>query len=141
MNSLAIPNAVFHAMLEHAREAAPVEACGILAGTDGRVASLHRMTNSDNSPDHFTMAPHEQFAVIKRIRAEGQQMLAIFHSHPASPARPSEEDIRLAFTPNVVYVILSLLDPEQPVVRGYLIDGANVTETQVNVEQPDEVAL
>ena len=58
-------------------------------------------------------------------------MLAVYHSHPESPARPSEEDIRLALTPGVSYVIVSLQDPGQPVIRSFRISDGVVTLEEV----------
>ncbi|MDP6636502.1 MAG: M67 family metallopeptidase [Phycisphaerae bacterium] len=134
MSTLEIPNEIYAQMLEQARQEAPVEACGMLAGVEGRVSKLYRMTNADAAHDHFMMTPEEQFAVVKDIRAEGLVMLAIYHSHPASPARLSQEDIRLALTPGVMYVIVSLVE-EPPVVKGFLIDNDSVTEVPVTVEE------
>lgn len=120
-------------MVEQAKNEAPIEACGILAGTDGRVERLYTMTNVDQSSDHFMMEPREQFSVVKKIRSESLEMLAIYHSHPASPARPSEEDIRLALTPDVIYVIVSLQDVHAPVVKGFLIEEHNITTVTVDI--------
>jgi proteasome lid subunit RPN8/RPN11 len=62
-------------------------------------------------------------------------MLAIYHSHPETPARPSEEDIRLALTPDVVYVILSLLGNNGPVVKGFQIEDGAVTNVPVRITE------
>ena len=120
-------------MLAQARAEAPVEACGILTGHENRVLELYKMTNSDQSTDHFMMAPEEQFAVVKDIRTKGLEMLAIYHSHPETPARPSEEDIRLAFTPEVLYVIVSLQEPTKPQIRGFVIEDEMVSESAVKI--------
>ncbi len=120
-------------MLAQARAEAPVEACGILAGTDHRVQRFYKTANTDQSTDHFMMAPEEQFAVMKDMRAKGLEMLAIYHSHPASPARPSAEDIRLAFTPGVIYVIVSLQEPTKPQIRGFTIEADVVAESAVKI--------
>ena len=134
MNALVIPQSSFRELLAQARDQAPVEACGILAGHCERVESFHPMTNTDNSADHFLMDPAEQFKVVKALRAAGQRMLAIHHSHPASPARPSAEDIRLALTPDVLYTILSLQDAESPVVKAFAIEDGVVREHPVVIE-------
>ncbi len=131
MTELAIPRSVYEGLLAHARAAAPIEACGILAGTGARVQVFHPRTNTDASTDHFMMSPREQFAVAKAIRAAGHVLLAVHHSHPASPARPSDEDIRLAATPGVVYTILSLAEPGTPRLKGFHIDGASVREIPI----------
>ncbi|GFO69248.1 Mov34/MPN/PAD-1 family protein [Geomonas limicola] len=130
---LTIPEAIHRAVLEHARQGFPLEVCGILGGTDGCVKSHFPMTNTDASNEHFTMEPREQFSVVKALRAEGQEMVAIYHSHPESPARPSEEDIRLAFTPNVYHLIVSLLDREQPVAKAFSISDGVVEAAEITI--------
>jgi len=131
MKSLEIPKRIHAKLMEHVLRAAPLEACGILSGRDSQVQRYYEMTNGDRSRDHYSMVPQEQFKVIKAIRAAQQEMLAICHSHPGTPARPSQEDLRLALTPDVVYVIVSLLEPETPVVKGFLIENAIVTEVPI----------
>jgi len=133
MLKLKIPCNIFEQMLQQAKAEAPIEACGILAGRNGQVESLYKMTNVDQSSDHFMMAPVEQFKVVKDIRAAYLEMLAIYHSHPESPARPSQEDIRLALMPDVVYVIVSLQNTNTPVLKGFLVENENVTEVPVKI--------
>jgi len=137
MPKLEIPGDIYEQMVAQARAEAPIEACGILAGTDGKVKKLYKMTNADAASDHFMTEPAEQFAVVKDIRSAGLEMLAIYHSHPESPARPSAEDIRLALTPDVIYVIVSLLD-DAPTAKGFLMDDGNVTEVSVTIEDRPE---
>jgi len=137
MLKLEIPNNIFEQMLAQAKAEAPVEACGILAGKDGEVERLYEMTNSDKSSDHFMMTPEEQFKVVKNIRSDGLEMLAIYHSHPETPARPSAEDIRLALTPDVIYVIVSLQNTE-PAIKGFLIEDKSVTEVPVKIKVEQE---
>jgi [CysO sulfur-carrier protein]-S-L-cysteine hydrolase len=122
---LEIPENIHRAVVAHAKSGFPLEVCGILGGTGGSVTSHYPMTNTDASNEHFMMDPKEQFAVVKALRASGEEMLAIYHSHPESPARPSQEDIRLALTPNVCHLIVSLMEPETPVAKAFRIkDGA-----------------
>ena len=96
------------------------------------------MTNADGSSDHFMMLPEEQFAVVKEMRSVGLEMLAIYHSHPQTPARPSQEDIRLALTPDMLHVILSLQDADRPVAKGFRIENDSVTQVEIRVA--DEVS-
>jgi proteasome lid subunit RPN8/RPN11 len=108
----------------HARSGLPNEACGLLAGElSGEkkiVRGIYCLKNIDQSPEHFSMAPEDQFRVIAEIRKKGWALLGNFHSHPATPARPSEEDIRLAFDPSLSYIIISLENSE-PVVKSFRI--------------------
>jgi proteasome lid subunit RPN8/RPN11 len=129
---LTIPQNLIDAMIAHSRRDFPLEACGILGGTDGIVSDHYPMSNTDKSNEHFTMEPKEQFTVVKDLRGKGKAMLAIYHSHPESPARPSEEDIRLALTPDVSYVIVSLAG-EAPDVKSYLISEGKVTLEAITI--------
>lgn len=121
-----IPQTIHDDIIAHAREGFPLEVCGILGGTGESISAIYRMTNTDASNEHFMMDPKEQFAVVKDLRAKGLAMLAIYHSHPETPARPSEEDIKLALTPEVSYVIISLADAAVPVINSYKISSGDV---------------
>ena len=109
-------------MVRHARALAPIEDCGLLGGTvaDGvkSVEKVYYLTNTDHSEEHFSLDPKEQFAAVKEMRANGWQLLGNWHSHPASPSRPSEEDKRLAFDSKARYFILSLHGGE-PVLNSF----------------------
>jgi len=128
---LKIPVSIHNDLIAHAREGFPLEVCGILGGTDNTVSAMYRMANTDASNEHFMMEPREQFRVVKELRAKGLSMLAIYHSHPETPARPSHEDIKLALTPLVSYVIISLAGPAEPAVKSYKIHAGNVEPEQI----------
>ena len=127
-----IPQAIHDDMIAHAREGFPLEVCGILGGEGESVSAIYRMTNTDASNEHFMMEPREQFAVIKDLRAKGLTMLAIYHSHPETPARPSEEDIKLALTPDISYLIISLAAADA-VAKSFKISAGNVQMEQIEV--------
>jgi proteasome lid subunit RPN8/RPN11 len=138
MLKLKIPKTIFEQILEQARMEAPIEACGILAGKNRKVEKFYPMTNTENSSNHFMMEPKEQFAVVKDIRAAGLEMLSIFHSHPESPACPSAEDIKLALTPDVIYVIVSLHESGNPVINGFLINDGSIKKVPVEILEDQE---
>ena len=99
---------VIEEMIAQAQKDAPNETCGYLLGTDDVVTENYWMENTDHSPEHFSFAPKDQFAALKYARSKGLRILANWHSHPASPSRPSQEDLRLANDPTIRYAILSL---------------------------------
>jgi len=133
MLNLEIPKVIFEQMIAQVKSEAPIEACGILAGSDNKVQKLYKMTNTDKRSDHFMMEPTEQFKVVKDIRSASLEMLAIYHSHPETPARPSAEDNRLALTPDVIYIIVSLQNGDHPAVKGFLLENASVAEVPVKI--------
>ena len=121
MPELVISSEFAEQMVTHCRACYPNEACGILAGTGNSVTKVYSMSNSEPSPISYFMEPKEQFRVMKELRQEGLTMLAIFHSHPQSPAYPSVKDVSLAFYQDAVYVIISMMNPASPVFKAYTI--------------------
>ena len=124
-------------IVTHSRSALPNEACGLVAGHiagDGvkNVSEVYCLKNIDQSPEHFSMSSEEQFAAVADMRRRGIVLLGNFHSHPSTPARPSEEDIRLAFDKSLSYLIISLSQAE-PVLKSFIIDkhGRSVAEESV----------
>ncbi len=107
-----IPKDIIDEILSQAYAEIPNEACGYLAGKDGRAKMRVQMTNVDSSPEHFSFDPAEQFEAIKTARGKGLELMAVYHSHPETPARMSLEDIRLASDPKIAYVITSLADKQ-----------------------------
>jgi proteasome lid subunit RPN8/RPN11 len=128
-----IPQTVIDAIFRQAVDELPEEACGLLAGVDGAVKKHFPLENTDHSPEHFSFDPREQFRVLREARAEGLHILASYHSHPSTPARPSDEDIRLAFDPDILYLIASLAG-EQPVVRAFAkTAGGGMSPVEIDV--------
>ena len=127
---LQIPQQIIDDIFGHARKGLPEEVCGYLAGTGRIVTKQFRLTNIDHSHEHFSFDPAEQFQAMREARKLGLQILANYHSHPATPARPSEEDIRLAFDPNISYVIASLA-AELPDVKSFRIQNGMVEKEEI----------
>jgi len=127
-----IPQAIVDEIVRQAYDELPDESCGLLAGLDDVVKKRYPLENTDHSPEHFSFDPREQFRVLKEARAEGIRIIANYHSHPSSPARPSEEDIRLAFDPDLFYLIVSLAG-ETPVLKAFAktADGMQPVEIRI----------
>lgn len=124
---ITMARADYEAILAHARKEAPVEACGLIGGvkTDSgkEIKKVYILTNIDHAEEHFTLDPKEQLAAIKDMRANGFVPLGNWHSHPVSPSRPSEEDKRLAYDSTASYLILSLMEADNPVLNSFHIEG------------------
>ena len=127
-----IPQNVIEELIEQARKDAPNETCGYLLGKDGDVTENYWMENIDHSPEHFSFAPKDQFAALRYAREHGLKILANWHSHPASPSRPSAEDLRLANDPTIRYAILSLLDGE-PRLNSFRILNGQVADKEIHL--------
>ena len=128
-------------MVAHALEDDPNECCGFIAGQGGRAAKLYRMTNTAANPDRYDMDPKEVYEVLEEARENrwDPDPLVIYHSHTHSPAYPSPTDVQKATWdgvstwPDTHYVLVSLMDHENPVVRAFrIVDGA-ITEEELRI--------
>ena len=128
MPELIIPKDLLEKILDHCKMAFPNEACGILAGKGEQVSRVYAMTNIEPSPVSYFMDPGEQFRVQKEMRERGEGMIAIFHSHPQSPAYPSAKDVKLAFYDDAVYMIVGLSGSGADEIRAFNIREGNVSD-------------
>lgn len=132
---ISMNKADYKRILEHAKSVVPEEACGLIAGTieEGNkiIRKVYILTNIDHSNEHFTLDPKEQLAAVKDMRANGFAPLGNWHSHPESPSRPSEEDKRLAYDSKASYMILSLMDADNPVLNSFHIEGDVSTKEEL----------
>ena len=135
LKKMKIPQNIIDELINQARNDAPNESCGYLLGisTDegDEVTEHYPMENIDHSPEHFSFAPRDQFAALKYARSKGLTILANWHSHPASPSRPSQEDLRLANDPTIRYAILSLHEGVH--LNSFKIRGGEVLEKEVHL--------
>ena len=129
----------FETILKHAESCLPEEACGLIAGKidgdDKIIEKVYLLENVDHSNEHFTLAPKDQLAAVKDMRANGLVQLGNWHSHPESPSRPSEEDKRLSYDSSASYMILSLMDRDAPVLNSFHVENrTDVTKEELVIE-------
>lgn len=133
-----LSKADYEKILAHAVKELPDEACGLIAGIiegeDKIIKKVYLLTNIDHSNEHFSLDPKEQLMAVKDMRAQGLVPLGNWHSHPESPSRPSEEDKRLAYDSKASYMILSLMDRENPVLNSFRIEGSNAEKENLIIE-------
>jgi proteasome lid subunit RPN8/RPN11 len=109
-------------LIGHARKTSPHECCGLIGGNDSRTRTVYPLRNIAADPlVTYEAAPEDLFAAQRAMRDSGEQLLAIYHSHPRSVGPyPSETDVRLAYYPAAVYFILGLAG-EAPCLRAFRI--------------------
>ena len=122
-------------IIAHALVDDPNECCGFLAGQDGRVVKLYRMTNAEQSPYRYSMDPQELYRIYREIDDAGWDVLAIYHSHTHSEAYPSATDVRLATWSDASYILVSLLNREDPAVRAFRIEEGEIREEEMRFVQ------
>ncbi len=129
-----VPKQFAEEMIAHARVEIPNECCGLLAGKDGQVMQLYRCESSEKSPYRYYVDPKDQIRVMRELDQKGWDLLGIYHSHTHTEAYPSKTDIELAFYPETLYFIISLMNPSEPVIRGFRITEGKVFEEELVIE-------
>lgn len=129
---LELPRDYADQMIAQARAEAPAEACGLIAGLHGKPIRLYPIPNADPSIYRYNMEPRAQFAAMQDMDDRGWDLLAIYHSHTHTAAFPSPTDVKLAFYPDSLYVIISLKDQE-PVIRAFHILDREIAEVGVSI--------
>jgi proteasome lid subunit RPN8/RPN11 len=112
----------------------PQEACGFLAGENGRLRVIYLIDNTLRSPVQFEMEAQQQFAAMLDMDESGLDSVVIFHSHPTGPSRPSATDRDLAYYPDWPQLIVSLETRDSPDVQLFRVSPAAVAELAWQIE-------
>jgi proteasome lid subunit RPN8/RPN11 len=128
---LVLPREIREGIVAHAREHAPRECCGIVSGTPGNPMRLHHLTNVEPGNTRYLFDDEEFYRVYREIQNAGEDLIVVYHSHPATQAWPSPTDVANATWPEAVYVICSLEKPDEPVIRGFHIVEGQVSEVDL----------
>jgi proteasome lid subunit RPN8/RPN11 len=128
-----IPKSIYQRMVEHARREWPLECCGILSGKDKTVEKAFELQNAEGSTLRYSMSPREQMSVFEEMEKESMKMIAVYHSHPHTIPFPSETDVKLAFYPDLVSVIISLKEEGNPVMKAFRIGKEAIYLEEIEV--------
>ena len=118
-------------IVDHARNHAPRECCGVIAGNGSGLTRLFRLTNVEPGNNRYLFDDTEFYQVYREIDAAGEDVQVVYHSHPATIAYPSKTDVEFALWPEAVYLICSLEFPEAPVLRGFRIVDGEISEVDL----------
>lgn len=124
---------VYQVMLAHLQSAYPQEACGLLAGKDGRIAHIYMIENILHSPTAYEMDPRQQLEAMLHAEKQGLELLAAYHSHPSGPGIPSATDIAQAYYPDMLQLIISLQNRYDPRVGVFRIFTGQVERHSIAI--------
>jgi proteasome lid subunit RPN8/RPN11 len=140
-----LPRPMFDEIVTHAVAELPNEACGVVAGEDGRPVRVFPMRNAEASPVVYRFDEREQLDVFTEVEEKGWSLLAFFHSHTHTEAYPSPTDLAQAHWgdpvtgeqvpayPGIRYLILSLKDRQHPRIRAYRFQDVRPVEEDVSI--------
>lgn len=144
MSGIEVPRDLYEQMVRHSLEGRPNEACGVLAGVDGKAVRFYPMRNAEESPVVYRFDEKQQLEVFNEVEEQGWDLLAFFHSHTHTEAYPSPTDLANAHWrdpvsgettpayPGTSYLILSLREPE-PALRGYRFEDGRPVDEEVRI--------
>lgn len=129
---LALAPGVLEEVIRDAKAAYPRESCGLLAGRTvaERIISVR---NNAATPSDYEMDPAELIQAFRELRQSGEDLLAIYHSHPHGPAELSKKDIELAYYPDAAQLVVSLADPEHPQTAAFRVVDGRALPIEVHV--------
>ena len=132
---LTLTQALYDAIVAHARRDHPDEACGIIAGPVGtdRAERIVPMLNAERSPTFYRFDSMEQLRVWREMDERDEEPVVVYHSHTATEAYPSRTDIGLAQEPGAHYVLVSTREPDQTEFRSFRIVDGEVSEEPVEI--------
>ena len=123
---MVVPAEIRQALVEHAQAELPNEACGLLVVREGVAQRYVPGRNAAASPYRFELEvdPETWF-----LEDEGFE-LAVFHSHPSSPARPSRTDVEnIGLWERKPYVILSAASGD---LAAFTIEGGRISSVPLS---------
>ena len=131
-----ISRAFLNDILSHASEDFPNECCGVVATNDGTAKKVFRAENIHHSPNRFEIDGRDVIRMQKEADGQGWELGSIYHSHVKTEAYPSQTDVNFAQNwPGMVWLIVSLRDPDQPSTRAFEINDGAIVEREVTVTE------
>jgi len=129
--TVTLPGNLVDALIARAR--GPVEVCGLLSARNGLFAHHFPVRNVAADPElRFYMDDAELIDAFRSMRAAGESLLAIYHSHPASDAVPSKIDIAEHAYPRAACLIVAPAARGRS-VRAFRIRDGSATEIGIEV--------
>ena len=132
MNAVRLPRSIVNQLLQLAQKSPEEEICGLISRDRRGFKKCYPVVNvADDKKHFFALDPKEQIEAIRSMREHGEELGAIYHSHPDSPALPSLADIEQHEYPGVLYLIISLGTKGDPEMRGFHIHGREAGEVAI----------
>lgn len=133
MTTQILPRPLVNQLLHHAQSEPEREVCGLI-GRRGETMRFYAVSNVASAPQRwFEMDPAQQIAALRLMRERGEELFAIYHSHPHTPAEPSRLDIEQAAYPDALYILASLQTRGVLELRGYRLRKEGVDEITLEI--------
>jgi len=134
MERIILPRHVVNHILHQAQTSPEVEVCGLISSKQGRPQRCIPVPNVSDQPQRlFAMDPKSQIDALRDVRERNEELFGIYHSHPHSPAEPSDTDLDQAGYPEALYVIVSLNTKGVLEMRGFRLKNGKAEQVQLEI--------
>ena len=130
--NLSLAPGLLEDVIAHARQCYPREGCGLLSGRQVATRFIP-VENSAAGETAYEMDPAQLINALRGLRDDGEDLIAIYHSHPKGPPQPSRSDIERAYYPEAAHLIVSLSELERPRAAAFRIIDGEALEIEVHV--------
>ncbi|MGZ4956775.1 MAG: Mov34/MPN/PAD-1 family protein [Methylobacter sp.] len=131
-----IPRKITNKLLHFAQISPDLEICGLIGSKNGLPSTCYPIKNTAEQPQQrFQLDAGQQISAMAEMRDQGEELFAIYHSHPTAPATPSAIDLKLASYPEALYLIISLNTKGVLEMRGFKIDSKSVQEIVLSLSE------
>jgi proteasome lid subunit RPN8/RPN11 len=132
MPTVQLNRTIINQILSHAQQSPEAEVCGLISRRDSRAERIYRVANVAEAPGVlFRMDPEGQIEAMRSMRERGEELFAIYHSHPHAPAQPSPRDLAEAAYPEALFLIVSLDTKGVLEMRAFYLRGGEVEKVDL----------
>lgn len=138
-NIAELPRTLVNRILTQAQQAPNNEVCGLIGKQDEQAATLYPVNNvASDTRSLFQMDPTQQIDAMRNMREKGEELFAIYHSHPHSPGLPSVTDLEQASYADALYLIISLNTIGVLEMRGFFLRNGQSQEVELHVADTEQ---
>lgn len=134
MPEVTLPRPLINQLLAHAQHSPEEEVCGLVSRAGEEAFRVYPVANVAAEADHlFAMDPQQQIDAMRQMREGGEELFAIYHSHPHAPPEPSRRDLQEAAYPEALYLIISLDTKGVLQMRGFRLHQGEVDRVDLRL--------
>ena len=139
-----LPRPLLKQIVDAAESAYPEECCGLIVGYAEPPQNLivTRVEISpnvaeENAAERFEISPHRRLEVMRALEGGPERIIGHFHSHPDHAAQPSLRDLERAWEPDLIWLIVAVLDGQAIHTTAHVLDGEGRQFRQITLRTTD----
>ncbi len=127
---IVLPPPLLKQIVDASEAAYPEECCGLIVGRfqapDQALATRLAVSDNVSTNDRrqrFEIDPRVRLRVEMEVRGGSERVIGVYHSHPDHRAQPSSRDLSMAFEPDLIWIIASVMDGQAIQVTAHALNA------------------